>query len=60
LYTLISLLTVTRFLLAIVASGSFVNGDQDDEEHSDQAAYMTLNKNLIERLMDWKFISVEK
>ena len=30
------------------------------EEHSDQAAYMALNKNLIEPLMDWKFISVEK
>lgn len=29
-------------------------------ERSDQAAYMALNKNLIEPLMDWKFISVEK
>jgi hypothetical protein len=35
-------------------------GAQDDEEHSDQAAYMALNKNLIEPLMDWKFISVKK
>ena len=25
-----------------------------------QAAYMALNKNLIEPLMDWKFTSVEK
>jgi hypothetical protein len=33
---------------------------QDREERSDQAAYMALNKNLIEPLMDWKFISVEK
>jgi hypothetical protein len=33
---------------------------QDEEERSDQAAYMALNKNLIEPLMDWKFISVEK
>jgi hypothetical protein len=33
---------------------------QDEEELSDQAAYMSLNKNLIEPLMDWKFISVEK
>jgi hypothetical protein len=33
---------------------------QDEEEHSDQAAYMALNKNLIEPLMDWKFIRVEK
>lgn len=32
----------------------------DKEERSDQAAYMALNKNLIEPLMDWKFISVEK
>ncbi|HZA69386.1 MAG TPA: hypothetical protein VE548_06775 [Nitrososphaeraceae archaeon] len=32
----------------------------DREERSDQAAYMALNKNLIEPLMDWKFISVEK
>jgi hypothetical protein len=30
------------------------------EERIDQAAYMTLNKNLIEPLMDWKFINVEK
>ena len=33
---------------------------QDEEGRSDQAAYMALNKNLIEPLMDWKFISVEK
>jgi hypothetical protein len=33
---------------------------QDKEERSDQAAYMALNKNLIEPLMDWKFIDVEK
>jgi hypothetical protein len=32
----------------------------DKNERSDQAAYMALNKNLIEPLMDWKFISVEK
>jgi len=32
----------------------------DKEAHKDQAAYMALNKNLIEPLMDWKFISVEK
>ena len=30
------------------------------EARKDQAAYMALNKNLIEPLMDWKFISVEK
>ena len=33
---------------------------QDKEERRDQAAYMALNKNLIEPLMEWKFISVEK
>jgi hypothetical protein len=32
----------------------------DKEERSDQAAYMALNKNLIEPLMDWKIIDVEK
>jgi hypothetical protein len=32
---------------------------QDKEERRDQA-YMALNKNLIEPLMDWKFVSVEK
>src|SRR5918911_1375330 len=29
----------------------------DKEARKDQAAYMALNKNLIEPLMDWKFIS---
>jgi hypothetical protein len=33
---------------------------QDREERIDQAAYMALNKNLIEPLIDWKFVSVEK
>jgi hypothetical protein len=33
---------------------------QDEEERSDQAAYMSPNMNLIGLLMDWKFISVEK
>jgi DUF6293 C-terminal winged helix domain len=33
---------------------------QNMEERRDQAAYMALNKNLIEPLMEWKFISVEK
>jgi hypothetical protein len=33
---------------------------KDKEERRDQAAYMALNKNLIEPLMEWKFISVEK
>jgi hypothetical protein len=34
--------------------------EQDKEARKDQAAYMALNKNLIEPLMDWKFIDVEK
>jgi uncharacterized protein DUF6293 len=29
-------------------------------EYSDQAAYMALNKNLIEPLLDWKFITETK
>jgi hypothetical protein len=33
---------------------------QDREERSDQAAYMALNKNLIDPLRDWRFIIVEK
>lgn len=33
---------------------------QDKEERRDQAAYMALNKNLIESLMDWKFIGLKK
>jgi Family of unknown function (DUF6293) len=33
---------------------------QDEQERSDQAAYMALNKNLIEPLMNWNFINVEK
>jgi len=33
---------------------------QDGEGRSDQAAYMALNKNLIEPLMNWNFINVEK
>jgi hypothetical protein len=33
---------------------------QDKEARRDQAAYMALNKNLIEPLIEWKFISVEK
>jgi hypothetical protein len=32
----------------------------EKEARKDQAAYMALNKNLLEPLMDWKFISVEK
>jgi hypothetical protein len=34
------------------------NGDRGGRR--DQAGYMALNKNLIEPLIDWNFISVEK
>jgi hypothetical protein len=33
---------------------------EDKEARREQAAYMALNKNLIEPLIEWKFISVEK
>jgi hypothetical protein len=36
------------------------NDTQVRVERRDQAAYMALNKNLIEPLVDWKFINVEK
>jgi DUF6293 C-terminal winged helix domain len=29
-------------------------------EYSDQAAYMTMNKTLIEPLLDWRFITESK
>ena len=32
----------------------------DKKISSDQAAYMALNKNLIEPLFDWKFITESK
>ncbi len=34
--------------------------DSNKDDRREQAAYMALNKNLIEPLIDWKFISVEK
>ena len=29
-------------------------------KYTEQAAYMALNKNLIEPLLDWNFITVDK
>jgi len=34
--------------------------DGGNDEHSEQAGFMALNKNLIEPLKSWRFISVEK
>ncbi len=35
-------------------------GSKRAREYSDQAAYMALNKNLIEPLLDWRFITESK
>jgi hypothetical protein len=32
----------------------------ENKEHKDTAAYMTLNKNIIEPLENWNFINIEK
>jgi hypothetical protein len=32
----------------------------DEDEYTEQATYMALNKNLIEPLLDWNFVTVEK
>jgi hypothetical protein len=37
-----------------------IGGKKRAREYSDQAAYMTLNKNLIEPLLDWRFITQSK
>src|SRR6476469_6329182 len=36
------------------------NGGKRASEYSDQADYMALNKNLIEPLLDWRFITESK
>ena len=33
---------------------------QDTDEYTEQAAYMALNKNIIDPLLEWKFITVNK
>jgi Ca2+-binding EF-hand superfamily protein len=35
-------------------------GDKSNDEYSEQAGFMALNKTLIEPLLSWRFITVEK
>ena len=37
-----------------------ISNRQDTDEYTEQAAYMALNKNLIDPLFKWKFITVNK
>lgn len=37
-----------------------VDNKSSRSQYSDQAAYMALNKNLIEPLLDWRFITESK
>jgi hypothetical protein len=37
-----------------------ITNRQDADEYTEQAAYMALNKNLIDPLLEWKFITVYK
>ena len=37
-----------------------ISNKQDTEDYTEQAAYMALNKNLIDPLLEWKFITVNK
>ncbi|MGA7900447.1 MAG: DUF6293 family protein [Nitrososphaeraceae archaeon] len=37
-----------------------ISNKQDTEDYTDQDAYMALNKNLIDPLLEWKFITVNK
>lgn len=37
-----------------------IGGKKRTREYSDQAGYMALNKNLIEPLLDWRFITESK
>lgn len=37
-----------------------ISNRQDTDEYTEQAAYMALNKNLIDPLLEWKFITVNK
>lgn len=48
--------------LALKNNIIYVNKKQqnDKDEYTEQAAYMALNKNLIEPLLDWNFITVDK
>ena len=46
--------------LAIQNNLIHITSKRDMDEYSEQAAYMALNKNLIEPLLEWNFISVTK
>ena len=46
--------------LALKNNVIYVTKKSDNEEYTEQAEYMALNKNLIEPLMAWNFITVEK
>ena len=37
-----------------------ISNRQDSDDYTEQAAYMALNKNLIDPLLEWKFITVSK
>ena len=46
--------------LALKNNIIYVTKKSDNEEYTEQAEYMALNKNLIEPLLTWNFITVEK
>ncbi|HEY7082524.1 MAG TPA: hypothetical protein VH500_22775, partial [Nitrososphaeraceae archaeon] len=46
--------------LALKNSIIRISNRQDTDEYTEQAAYMALNKNLIDPLLAWKFITVNK
>ena len=48
--------------LALKNNIIYVNKKQqnDKDEYTEQGTYMALNKNLIEPLLDWNFITVDK
>jgi hypothetical protein len=46
--------------LALKNNIIYVTEKSDNEEYTEQAEYMALNKNLTEPLLAWNFITVEK
>jgi hypothetical protein len=46
--------------LALENSLIHITNRQDTDEYTEQAAYMALNKNLLDPLLEWKFITVNK
>jgi hypothetical protein len=53
-------LAIDHNLIYIDDNKKTIGGKKRVREYSDQAAYMTLNKNLIEPLLDWRFITESK